>query len=50
MTSLNLADNSLYIFPQSVCRIRTLVELNMASNKLEDIPVQIADLIQWAFL
>ncbi|XP_041375510.1 PH domain leucine-rich repeat-containing protein phosphatase 2-like [Gigantopelta aegis] len=45
LTSLNLADNSLYIFPQSVCRIRTLVELNMASNKLEDIPVQIADLV-----
>ena len=47
LRSLNLADNSLLSFPLSVCQIRTLVELNIASNKLEEIPPDIADLTKY---
>jgi len=44
LRSLNLADNDLTTFPLAVCRMRTLTELNLASNKIEDVPPTIADL------
>ena len=44
LRSLNLADNDLRVFPLALCLIKTLVELNLATNKLEDVPPQIAEL------
>ncbi|XP_013390226.1 uncharacterized protein LOC106158698 [Lingula anatina] len=44
LRSLNLADNNLGVIPTSIYLIKTLVELNVASNKLEDIPSQISNL------
>ena len=41
LRSLNLADNNLQLFPLSLCNITTLVELNLASNKLVEIPADI---------
>lgn len=44
LRSLNLADNNLRCFPLAVCQMKTLTELNLASNKIEDIPPTIKDL------
>ena len=44
LRSLNLADNNLAAFPLAVCYIKTLVELNVASNKLEELPPEIGEL------
>lgn len=44
LRSLNLADNDLRVFPLALCLIKTLTELNLATNKLEDVPSQIAEL------
>lgn len=44
LRSLNLADNDLRCFPMAVCKMKMLTELNLASNKIEDIPPDITDL------
>jgi PH domain/leucine-rich repeat-containing protein phosphatase len=44
LKSLNLSDNDLRVFPLALCLIKTLVELNLATNKLEEVPAQIAEL------
>ena len=44
LRSLNLADNDLRCFPMALCKMKLLTELNLASNKIEDIPPDIMDL------
>ena len=41
LRSLNLSDNDLGAFPLSLCCISSLVELNLATNRLDDIPSDI---------
>ena len=41
LRSLNLASNNLTTLPLSLCTLRTLVELNVASNQLEELPPDI---------
>jgi Leucine-rich repeat (LRR) protein len=41
LTSLNLADNDLKIFPNVICHLPRLIELNLASNGIESIPTNI---------
>lgn len=44
LKSLNLSHNRLGVFPECVCEILTLTELNLACNSLQTIPVQIGNL------
>ncbi|GAB1598342.1 PH domain leucine-rich repeat-containing protein phosphatase 2-like isoform X1 [Argonauta hians] len=46
LTSLNLANNDMKVFPPAICSMQSLNELNLASNKLEEVPPSIADLIR----
>ncbi|XP_067934912.1 PH domain leucine-rich repeat-containing protein phosphatase 2-like isoform X2 [Watersipora subatra] len=45
LRSLNLADNNLETFPNSICEMHGLVELNLGCNKIESIPSSIGDLV-----
>jgi Leucine-rich repeat (LRR) protein len=44
LISLNLADNDLKIFPNVICHLPRLVELNLASNGIDSIPSDIEKL------
>lgn len=44
LKSLNLSHNRLGVFPECVCEILTLTELNLSCNSLHTIPVQIGNL------
>lgn len=44
MKSLNLSHNRLGVFPECVCEILTLTELNLSCNNLSAIPTQINNL------
>lgn len=44
LKSLNLSHNRLGVFPECVCEILTLTELNLSCNSLQTIPVQIGNL------
>lgn len=44
LKSLNLSHNRLGVFPECVCEILTLTELNLSCNSLHTVPVQIGNL------
>lgn len=44
LISLNLADNDLKVFPNTICQLPRLVELNLASNGIDSIPPEIEKL------
>ncbi|KAL3859952.1 hypothetical protein ACJMK2_010131 [Sinanodonta woodiana] len=44
LRSLNLADNELHVFPMAICKMKMLTELNVASNKITQIPPDIIGL------
>lgn len=44
LKSLNLSHNRLGVFPECVCEVLTLTELNLSCNSLQTIPVQIGNL------
>lgn len=44
LKSLNLSHNRLGVFPQCVCEILTLTELNLACNNIHIVPEQIGSL------
>lgn len=46
LISLNLADNDLKTFPTVICQLPRLVELNLASNRIDLIPSDIEKLQQ----
>ena len=47
LKSLNLSHNRLGVFPEVVCEILTLTELNLSCNGLKAVSVQIANLQRW---
>lgn len=44
LKSLNLSHNRLGVFPECVCEILTLTELNLSCNNLKTVPVQTGNL------
>lgn len=44
LKSLNLSHNRLGVFPECVCEIPTLTELNLSCNNLKNVPVMIGNL------
>lgn len=44
LKSLNLSHNRLGVFPECVCEILTLTELNLSCNNLKSIPAKIGNL------
>ena len=46
LRSLNLADNNLEVFPNSICDMHDLVELNLGCNKIESIPTAVGNLVK----
>ena len=44
LKSLNLSHNRLGVFPECVCEIPTLTELNLSCNNLKNVPVKIGNL------
>lgn len=47
LKSLNLSHNRLGVFPESVCEILTLTDLNLSCNGLQTVSVQIGNLQRW---
>ncbi|KAH9504902.1 PH domain leucine-rich repeat-containing protein phosphatase 2 [Bulinus truncatus] len=47
---LNLADNQLHSFPSSLCQMKSLVDLNLSSNKFDEIPTEISELVNLKIL
>lgn len=44
LKSLNLSHNRLGVFPECVCEIFTLTELNLSCNNLKTVPAKIGNL------
>ena len=50
MTRLNLMDNSIQDFPESLCQLTKLVELNLARNHLTQLPESVGKLVNLEML
>lgn len=47
LRSLNIADNSLYYFPNAVTQLTNLTELILSGNRISCIPAQICELVKY---
>lgn len=50
LRSLNIADNSLYYFPNAVTQLTNLTELILSGNRISCIPTQICELVNLTIL